>query len=314
MGIRDNQLSRYGTVAKTVPGNPLGKVFFVLPSTSSLLGDFQQEFPVDSDGVARVHTTIAAAISNTVSSRGDVVYIAPGTYTITSALVPKAHTSFIAMQKTNPRVPTVTITGNIADLIQIDVDGTYWDGIEIKASGATADNLVDIADSAAVSGVTFNDCVFNGNDQTSVDGINLTDAANATTGLVVRGCLFRDLTGTPIDVGVLGMPYASITNNQFAIDVNSGTGINLADTTAFATGKGYVIADNLFTGFAATGDEICITIAGTENTTGAGIITRNMFAYFNTTAAITQDKLSRSEVNNYQGDAATGGTIVYPGT
>ena len=56
-----------------------------------------------------------------------------------------------------------------------------------------------------------------------------------------------------------------------------------------------------------------ITIAGTENTTGAGIITRNMFAYM-AAAAVTIDKLSLSEVNNYYGDAATGGVLVDPGT
>lgn len=308
-------MSRYGAIANPLPVSPLGKTFFVVSSTDASLGDFLNEFPVDRDGVTRVHTTLAAAISNCVSGRGDVVYIAPGTYTVTSAVVPVANTSFIAMRRSNPRVPTVIITGNIADVVQIDVNDTYWEGIEFKAAGNTADNLVDIADAAAVSGCSFVNCVFNGDDKTSVVGIQADDASFAVTGLVVEGCLFRDLTGTCIDVGVLGIPYARIQNNQFALDVNGGTGIALADTTAFATGKGYVIDSNLFTGFDATGNEVGITIAGTENTTGAGIISRNYFSYVGVGGgAITIDKLSLSEVNNYAGDAATGGTLVDPGT
>lgn len=310
MSVRDNQLSRYGAWAKANPASPLSKTFFVVPAASALLGDFMQEFPVDNDGVTRVHTTLASAISSTVSGRGDVVMIAPGSYTITASLVPKANTSFVAMRQVNPRVPTVIITGNVADLVQIDVNDTYWEGIEFKASGSTADNLIDVADTTAVSGLVFKKCVFNGDDQTSVDGINATDASNGVTGLVVDTCLFRDLTGTPIDIGVQGMPYAHIVDSQFAIDVNSGTGINLADTAAFATGKGYVIQRCLFTGFDATGNEVAITIAGTEDTTGAGIVTDCRFAYLATTA-VTQDKLDKMFTENYVA-SGNGGALVDP--
>lgn len=284
--------------------SPFAKVLYVDGTNGSDTNNGQQP--------DRAFATIAQAISLSTSGAGDHIVIAPGTYTITSALVPKARNVFRAAVVT-PRVPSVIITGNIADLIQLDVDGVVFYGIEIKASGNTADNLVDIADTTAVSGVVFDSCTFNGDDKTSVDAINAADATNAVTGLVVRNCLFRDLTGTPIDIGVQGMPYGYIGYNHFAIDVNSGTGINLADTSAFATGKGYVIEHNVFTGFDATADEVGITIAGTEDTTGAGIIRNNYFAYM-AAAAITIDKLSKSEVNNYYGDAATGGTLVDPGT
>lgn len=257
--------------------------------------------------------SIGQAITSAGATRGDLVIIAPGTYTITSALVPLANMSFIAGLQNNPRRPSVTITGNIADLVQIDVSGTHWQGIEFKASGSTADNLVDIADGAAVAGVSFVNCVFHGGDQTSVVGIQADDATYAVTDMYIVGCLFRDLTGTHIDIGVLGMAYSYIAKNQFAIDVNSGTAIALADTTAFATGKGYVIEENDFTGLDATANEVGITIAGTENTTGAGIIRNNYFAYL-AAAAITIDKLSLSEVNNYYGDASAGGVLVDSGT
>lgn len=256
--------------------------------------------------------TIGQAI--TKGAAGDNIIIGPGTYTITSALVPLARMLFKAAI-IDPRAPTVVITGNIADLVQVDVSGVRFVGLEFKASGATADNLIDVADTAAVAGMLCYACVFNGNDQTSVVGINNADASTAGTQLRIIDCLFRDLTGTALNVGALGFAYSMVRDCQFAIDANSATGISLADTTAFDTGKGYVIKNNDFTGFDATGNEVGITLAGTENATGAGIIRNNYFAYVGVGGgAITIDILSPSEVNNYAGDAATGGTLVDPGT
>ncbi len=251
--------------------------------------------------------TIAEAISS--GAAGDTIIIAPGTYTITAALVPKANQTFLA-GKVFPRKPSVIITGNIADLIQVDVAGVAFFGIEFKASGATADNLVDVADAAAVDGLYFNSCVFNGADQTSVVGIKAADATFAVTNMVVENCLFRDLTGTMIQIGVLGMAYSLIRNNHFALDVNSGVCISLADTTTFAIGKAYAIVDNIVTGFDATADEVFISIAGTEDTTGAGIIAGNKLAFV-AAVAITQDKLEKALVENYVG-SANGGALVDP--
>jgi hypothetical protein len=298
-----NQL--IGGVSATPPVSPFAKVLYVDGTNGSDTNNGQSP--------SRACATIAQAISLSTSGAGDHIVVAPGTYTVTSAVVPKAG-NVIRAAIVVPRKPTVVISGNIADVVQVDVDNVIFQGIEFKAAGSTADNLVDVADAADVNGLIFDSCVFNGADQTSVVGLQLDDATFIPTGLIVRNCLFRDLTGTMIDVGVLGMPYAQIINNQFAHDVNSGKGIALADTTAFATGKGYVIAYNLFTAFDATGDEVGISIAGTENTTGAGIIAYNLFAYGAAATSITQDKLSLSEVNNYTGDAATGGTLVDPGT
>lgn len=296
-GVQTNASA--GTAVAPISVSPFNKVYYV----DGTNGSDQYEGSTS----ARPFATIATAISS--AAAGDTIVIAPGTYTITAALVPKARQTFQA-SVIRPRTPTVSITGSVADLVQVDVSGCVFIGIEFLAAADAVANLVDIADAAAVSGCVFDGCVFNGADKASVDGINLTDASFATTGLVVTNCLFRDLTGSGIDVGALGMPYAVIQYNQFALDANSATGIALADTTAFATGKGYIIDSNIFTGFDATGDELGITIAGTADTTGAGIISRNLGAYV-AAAFITQDKLVKSEVNNYAGSTA-GGTLVDP--
>lgn len=294
----------YATVVRGFNfANPFGRTWFVDGTNGS-----------DGNGGTSATTafaSIAEAIEN--ATAGDTVVIAPGSYTITAALVPKANMAFIAgvVQPRKPKV--ILVSSGIADLVQVDVSGVTFLGIEFQAGDATCANLVDVADAAAVAGLNFYSCAFNGADQTTVVGIAAVDATFAVSFMNVLDCVFRDLTGHHIDIGVLGMAYSRIAGCHFAIDINSGTAINLADTGAFATGKGYVIEHNVFTGFDATANEVGITIAGTENTTGAGIIRNNYFAYL-AAAAITIDKLSLSEINNYFGDAATGGTLVDPGT
>lgn len=257
--------------------------------------------------------SIGQAITKSTSTVGDVVVIAPGTYTITAALVPLANTTFIAARRSNKRVPTVSITSiGSHDFLQLEVDDVKFIGIEFL--GGHADNavMVDISETANADGCSFVDCVFNGGDFASLIAINADDGTYFPTGLEIIGCLFRDLTGTMLEVGVLGIPYAYIAYNHFAIDIAAGTAINLDDTSAFATGKGYVIEFNTFTGVDATKDEVGITIAGTEDTTGAGIIRRNDFAYLHT-APITIDKVGFSCIQNYYGDD-TGGLLVDVGT
>lgn len=306
----------------------MGKTNFDVVQANSLLGSvitevspFATMFYVDgsngNDGnsgttPSEAFASLASAVAATVSGRGDTIVIAPGTYTLTAALAPKAGNVFKAAV-INHRAPSVIIASAIASTVTVDVANVKFIGIEFKATAAACTQLVMVADTASVAGLEFYFCTFNGADQTTVIGINAVDATFILTSMVVKFCLFRDLTGTSINIGAKGMAYSEIQYNQFAIDVDSGVAIALADTTAFATGKGYVIADNLFTGFDATANEVGITIAGTENTTGAGIIARNMFAYM-AAAAVTIDKLSLSEVQNYYGDAATGGTLVDPGT
>ncbi len=247
---------------------------------------------------------------------GDEMIIAPGTYTLVATFTPLANQVFRAAV-VRGNAPTVTITSTSAltgDMVSVDVSGCEFTGIQFLAGHANLATLVDIADAADVSGLKFDQCVFNGADKTSVIGLNASDATFILTSMVVTDCLFRDLTGTMINIGVLGFAYSVVKNNRFAHDINSGIGIALADTTAFVTGKGYIINDNVFLPFDATGDEVGISIAGTENTTGAGMIARNFFAYGAAATSITQDKLSLSEIDNRTGDAATGGTVVDPGT
>ncbi len=289
--------------------SPFGKIWYVdvTNGNDGNLGDKPEE----------AFGSIGMAISAAVATRGDTVVIYPGTYTITSALAPKAYMTFKAAI-VNPQAPSVSIRGNLTNLATVDVNGVRFVGVEFRATGTagSANNrdLVKLADTTAITGgVTFEDCVFHGNDTTGtvgngVCGIGLTDASNAVTGLVVRRCLFRDLGKTGIDIGVQGAPYAKIEDNVFAIDTNLGWGISLEDTAAFGTGKGYTIRQNEFIGpDATTTSQNGIRIVGTEDTTAAGIIRNNYFSYCGDTP-ITQDKIADAIVENYT-SGQNGGTL-----
>ena len=303
-----NQVQAVNFMGSIYEASPFGKIWYVDVTNGSdgNLGD--------GPNAGEAFASIGAAISAAVATRGDTVVIAPGTYTITAALAPKAFMTFRAAV-VNPFTPSVSVRGNIANLATVDVNGVRFIGIEFRATGSTARDLVKLADTTAITGgVVFEDCAFHGGDQTTPDnngvaGIHAADGTNAVTGLVVRRCMFRDLGKTPLEIGVQGMPYARIEDNAFMIDTPAGFGIRMDDTAAYATGKGFVIRNNEFLGPSVTTSTVVgISIVGTLNTTAAGMIRNNYFA-FCATGAITADKLSQSSIENYRGEG-NGGALV----
>lgn len=259
--------------------------------------------------------SIGAAVNAAVTSKGTLILVGPGTYTLTSTnlLQITKHNIYIKAAYVNPVSPTVVITSSLADTVEVDADNITFEGIEFKAGADACTNLIDVSDTVASSGLTVKNCVFNPNGKATVKAINLADATYAASRILVEQCTF--LTGfdtAAINVGVLGIPNGVIRRNAFQI-TNAKVAIALADTTAVATGYGFRIYENDFLGADATADEVGISIAGTEDITGIGLIRNNYFAY-TAAAAITIDKISKSEINNYYGDATTGGVIVNPGT
>jgi hypothetical protein len=69
--MKYNQLSRYGAIAKSLPFT-FGKVFFVLSSSDAHLSDVNDTYPVDTDGVPRVYTTLATAYAAMTTNQNDI--------------------------------------------------------------------------------------------------------------------------------------------------------------------------------------------------------------------------------------------------
>ena len=198
-------------------------------------------------------STIALAIAD--AAAGDTIVIAPGTYTITAVLTPLARMRFVADVKGH--VPTVNIQGAITNLLEVDVAGVQFEGIEFEATDAAVTNLVDVADALGVAGLVFQNCWFNGGTQTTVDGINAVDATLILSALEVLNCRFYGGLVNAIDVGVQGIGNSRILYNTFMLDLAAGTSraVNMADTTAPATGYGYEIAYNTVHGPSDGGED-----------------------------------------------------------
>lgn len=152
-----NPFSTYGRLAQALPP-VVGKSFYVAPSGSTLFSALSEQFPVDEDGVVRVYTDIASAITSCVSGRGDVINVLPGTFTISTAL---------AMSKNNVKLVavgnlgTTVLTGSASDIIDLTGDGCEISGftfnlastkIAIDMEGADYSNIHDNVFLSAVGG------------------------------------------------------------------------------------------------------------------------------------------------------------------
>ena len=271
-----------------------------------------------SPGSGGAKSTLEGALSASLAK--DIIIIEPGTYTLATAnlpFTPKANQVWMAANY-NPQAPNVILTddggGSDTDLVDLEVDNVKFVGFKFQAAHADVARLVKISDTVSITGLTFLGCMLDGNSLATVNGLSLIDATYFPTGLVAVNCRFK-LCDIGISVGVKGFPDALIEHCFFDMqDAGGGdVGIQLADTSALATGYGFQVRDCDFLGaIDAGGDSVGIVIGGTEDTTAIGCITNNRF-YYCGTAPITIDKIGKSIVQNYYGDA-TGGLLVDVGT
>lgn len=59
---KENQLARYGAIAKAIPFSA-GKTFFLLTTTEAMMARFLELYPNDADGVPRIYSDYASAIT-----------------------------------------------------------------------------------------------------------------------------------------------------------------------------------------------------------------------------------------------------------
>lgn len=76
-GIIENQMTRYGAIAKYHPLTT-GKTFFLMSSTEAALPTFLSAYPVDGSGQVRVYTTWASVIAACQAvADADVIIVSP---------------------------------------------------------------------------------------------------------------------------------------------------------------------------------------------------------------------------------------------
>lgn len=132
-----NPFSMTGRMAKPLPLG-LGKSFYVVPSADALEGEAKDYFRTDEDGNARIYTSIADAITDCVSGRGDYIYVMPGTYTLTTALAMSKNDVHLIGIGNNRAI----LTGSGADVMDLTADGCEIAGFTFNL--ATTKKVIDM--------------------------------------------------------------------------------------------------------------------------------------------------------------------------
>jgi hypothetical protein len=157
----ENQLSRYGAISRIVPElAPGAKMFLVCDSDDTTVGPLNlgAEFPVDKEGVARVYTTVQAAVNAASNSRGDVVLVMPGyDHTLSRAdSWATAGVSVIGLGKGNLR-PTIRY-GATTDEVGIAADNVSVKNIRFLADADSVSRGLDL--DTGFSGARIQNCLF----------------------------------------------------------------------------------------------------------------------------------------------------------
>ena len=162
----------------------VGNVYYVIPSTDASYVDFVKNYDKKySDSSSLVQTTLSGAMSASVASRHDVIYLAPGySETVTSALTfSKADVSLIGLGEGNQRA---VITGNgTIDAITLTGAGVRIENIKFAAPG-TDDQTADI--NVAAAGCVIRNTHHIGS-QTSKNKTDIITVASGGDDLLVDG-------------------------------------------------------------------------------------------------------------------------------
>lgn len=274
--------------------------------------------------------TIAKFISS--AAAGDTVVLSPENHSVdvsVAALIPKARMQFIGAIPSYGGMPSTIISvdaddGN--DMITIDVDGVYFKDIMFQhfLNAGTAIRLFNIAATTAVNGLAFVDCWFDMNSADVAGGtaLNIDDATNLTTGLVLKNCHFVNGDATTnadnqyMDIGVRGITHSLIEDCVFLCESTDDDYVAMRFADPSTTGRGYgtVIRRNHFIG-PSDGAVTLVPIVATGGSSGEFAMqwSDNRFSYC-TVNPLAVDLWDQSLVLNHVGDLTAGGTLVDAGT
>jgi hypothetical protein len=293
----ENQLSRYGAISRSIPHlAPGAKLFLVSDSDDTTVGPLNlgAEFPVDKDGVARVYTTIQAAVNAASASRGDVVLVLPG-YDHTLARADTWATAgvhIIGIGYGEQR-PTVRY-GAATDEVGIAADYVHVSGLRFLAAADSIARAVDL--DTAFGGAHIENCVWDWNATTNDFRTMLRIGQQ---NCLIENNHFRaeDTAGAGKGIEFLGgyADYTRIRNNSFygQFDTVGDTSNNAG---AIAIAVSHDSQDTVLSGVEITGNTIVstdtaaallINMAATAVAPVRGIVDGNKLATYDTATADT---------------------------
>ena len=259
-------LTKYGTLWGMIPYTT-GRVFFVAPSASYVVEGRTYSASNDNDGLSpeRALLTLAYATSLTTASVGDVVFLLPGTHTISSVVtLATAGVTYTGIPGPTPftksrgasgggrarTIVTAAASTNAINVTATDVEICYMHFTAVSAQRSIS--LANTADRAYLHDLTF-DMAVTGSLSTIGIGLNFSGTGTTTTldDTIVRNCFFNvtgaqggaieaanTCVGTMIESCTfkLGGDTAWANAIFFATGVSIGTVVRDCDFLVHATG------------------------------------------------------------------------------
>jgi hypothetical protein len=296
MSQLENQLSRYGAIARVIPDLvPGAKVFLVSDSDDTTVGPLNigSEFPVDRDGVTRVYTTVQAAVNAASAGRGDVILVLPSyDQSVTGAdSWNTAGVSIIGVGRGAQR-PTIRYTGASGE-VGIGASNIRVSGFRFLAAADSIARAVDI--DSGFTGIHFDNNIFDFDTTTSDFRVMLRVGSKRS---VIENNRFIAADSAPASGRAISFrggaaSYSIIRRNYFygqydtLGDTTNGAGVIVQDTTdtADTNNSGMVIEDNVIVN-TDTAVAILMRLDG-GGFRSMGIVTNNRLVSFDSSSADT---------------------------
>ncbi len=318
----ENQLSRYGAIAKALPPT-LGKIFFVGHGEDSFVKNLLHEFPTDSDGVPRVYLTttsaatdelaIQAALDACVAGRNDYVIVLASNddYDLAAAItMSKRDVHLIGMDYLFNKLETgsnsATKIHQYGDFDIITLTGGNCEIAGFYFKNAVNQGTVMVTGGAAdFSHIHHNHFSMNA---TTTSGVAQVDMASSSSSfqVVERNTFATNSSNLTFDSLInIGSSntWARVLKNHFII----GDGCTVTSVIRNLAYKGVVNDNDIQAanggGGATSTITNCITIGG-------GSASGNRMAVVNTTTTDLSGGGTYSFVENYNG--LNGGTLATP--
>jgi hypothetical protein len=204
--------TKYDRITRDMPKGK-AKVFFVLPSASPLIAEFQQVYVPDEDGYVRVfENDFATPLAQCVAGRGDTIYVVPGSYTISTPITLSVNdVKLIGLGTPGSTV----LTGSASDIIDLTADGVEITNLRF----AIASTKIAI-DMAGADGCLIHDNTF-------------TSAVGGAASYFIR-------------MATTACNYNKIWNNQFLTNLDVSGGVITQTGHILGLGIGNVIEYNTF--------------------------------------------------------------------
>jgi len=212
----EKQLSRYGSISRSLDLAPSAKVFLVGDSDDTSYGiqNLAAEFPPDGDGVVRVYSTIQAAVNAASAGRGDVVLVAPGSVLQIGGADTwaTADVSVIGMGKGAQR--PILDFDSAGSVIHVGASGTRISNFILRADVTAVANGIDF--DSGFEGHVLDNCKFDFN-ATGDNFGRMVDVHSANTVIEDNEFIAEDTTGTGQAISIQGGEPDNlvIRNNHF---------------------------------------------------------------------------------------------------